>query len=261
MLQDQSVAVITDHIATARYATYLAPTGGDDRRALALYRWNIEMSGALQEATGIAEVFLRNAMDAQLRRWNAAQPPRGTLIYNHEWVRNPAGSLYAILNPNSRRKLSDGRTIKIQHVTYNDVLSRAQDAAHTRLPGHRRHGHPIDHDDIVAHMNFGTWTKLLPRKDLTDSSGIGPRAQRTLWIDALDKAFPNHSDPLVVRYWVERLHKLRNRVAHLEPLCDTDVMGYHRTVARLLNAIEPSLGSWYSGISRVPMVYRQKPVP
>ena len=36
---------------------------------------NIELAGAVYEALGIAEVFLRNAVDAQLRIWNAARHP------------------------------------------------------------------------------------------------------------------------------------------------------------------------------------------
>ena len=254
MIQATTVTAVTDHITGARFATYLALTGGDTRRALSLYRWNIEMSGALQEALSVVEVFLRNAMDAQLRAWNMAQPPRGPLIYNQEWVKDPAGPLFAILNPKARHK--SGR-----FSTYQDAKSRAETSRSARPSSHRRHGYPIDHDDVVAHMSFGIWKKLLPTKDLTHPSGIGDQAQRTLWQDALHKAFPHHPDPTVIKYWVDRLHGLRNRVAHLEPLCDTDVMGYHRTAARLLRAIDPSLADWYAGISRVPEVWRRRPLP
>jgi hypothetical protein len=58
---------------------------------------------------------------------------------------------------------------------------------------------------------------------------------------------------------VDRLHRLRNRVAHLEPLVTTDVIGYHRTACRLLNAIDADLASWYAGTSRVVQVVRSRP--
>ncbi|WP_137726556.1 Swt1 family HEPN domain-containing protein [Prescottella subtropica] len=251
MLQ-ATIGTVTGHITGARFAPYLALCEKDPRKALELYRWNIEMSGALQEALGIAEVFLRNTIDAQLRIWNAAQPPRRNVRYGGEWVESPAGPLWAILHPQAG---GGGR----RHSTYQDARRRAENDRVARQPDHRRHGHPVDHDDVVAHMTFGTWNKLLPKKDLRDPSGIGPQAQRQLWTDSLHKAFPHHPDPAVIKYWVDRLHSLRNRVAHLEPLCDTDVMGYHRTVARLLRAIDPALASWYSGISRVPDVWRRKP--
>lgn len=252
MLQDRSLAAVTSHITGARFATYTSHANGDTRRALELYRWNIHMSGALQEALAIAEVFLRNSIDAQLRIWNSAQPPSHGVVHTDEWVRTPAGPLWAILHPKRR---SGGR-----FSTYDDAFSRAKRDCSDRDQAHRRHGHPVDHDDVIAHMSFGAWNSLLPRTDNRDPSGIGPKGQRRLWTEALYQAFPHHSDPLVIKYWVDRLHGLRNRVAHLEPLCDTDVMSYHRTSARLLGAIDPALSSWYAGISRVPAIYRTKPV-
>ena len=89
MLQGSKLQAVTDHITGARLATYLAATGSDVRAAVTLYRWNIELAGAVYEALGIAEVFLRNAVDAQLRIWNVAQPPHAArgITYNHEWVR------------------------------------------------------------------------------------------------------------------------------------------------------------------------------
>lgn len=93
MLQGAKLQTVTDHIT--RLATYLAETGGDTSAALGLYRWNIDMAGALYEALALTEVFLRNAVDAQLRLWNASQPPHpnhGT-TYNHEWVQTPARPL------------------------------------------------------------------------------------------------------------------------------------------------------------------------
>lgn len=253
VVQASTMTSVTSHITDVRFATYLALTNNDPYQALLMYRWNIEMGGALQEALSVAEVFLRNTMDPQLRKWNAAQPRRqGGPAYNHEWVKHPAGPLYAILNP--RRARGGGR-----YSTYDDVRRRAQDASRARPLTHRRYGHPVDHDDVVAHMTFGTWKRLLPGKDLTDPSGIGPHGQRQLWQNALEQAFPHHPDPIVINYWVDRLHNLRNRVAHLEPLCDIEVMSYHRTIARLLRSIDPALASWYSGISRVPELWRQKP--
>lgn len=253
MIQAATASAVTDHITGARFATYLTLVGGDHRDALKLYRWNIEMSSALHEALGVAEVFLRNAMDAKLRTWNISQPPRGVVVYTHEWVETPAAPLYAVLNTKARNGFV--------YSTYQEAKNRAETSRKTRPASHRRHGHPIDHDDVVAHMSFGTWKKLLPKKDLKHKSGFGPQAQRTLWNDALKHAFPHHPDPTVIQYWVDRLHNLRNRVAHLEPLCEADVMSYHRTVARLLRAIDPDLASWYAGISRVPAVWRSRPLP
>ncbi len=255
MLQGPKLTAVTDHITGARLTPYLLVTGSDLSAALRLYRWNIELAGAMYEALGIAEIFLRNAIDTQLRSWNAAQPTHPTrgITYNHEWVKTPAAPLWGVLNP--RRRGAPGN-----YSTYGDALRRAEKDRDARAPGHRRHGHAVDHDDVVAHLTFGTWNVLLPRKDpSTTPPGLKPAPQARLWNEALHQAFPHHSDPAVVKFWVERLHSIRNRVAHMEPLLDIDAMGYHRTVARLLKAIDPALTDWYTANSRVPEVWRRRP--
>lgn len=64
---------------------------------------------------------------------------------------------------------------------------------------------------------------------------------------------------MTVRVWVDRLHGMRNRVAHHEPLILTDLIAYHRIAARLVRAIDSDLGSWVAGVSRIPAVARSKP--
>lgn len=248
--KQSSVGVlVASHLSAPRLATYRSAASNDEH-ALELYRWNTQMAGALHEMLGLAEVFVRNAIDVQLQRWNAIQPPRGTTTYDSKWVENPAAPLWAILNPpssNGHYRLS----------TYDSAWKRADQDRQLRQAGHRRHGMPVDHDDVVAHITFGTWKLLLPRK--LSSGLLGRPAQVVLWNNALKYAFPHHADPAVIGYWVDRLHRLRNRVAHLEPLLDIDVMSYHRTTARLLRAIEPQIGQWYAGTSRVPVIHALRP--
>lgn len=218
-----------------------------------LYRWNLEVAGGLHESLALVEVVLRNAMDQQLQAWNASQKPRtigGSLVhYSTDWVQTPAAPLWGILNPKRRG---------VQHSTYKSAADRAAKDSNGRDPSHPRAGAAVCHDDVVAHITFGTWNNLLPHKRKQDGT-IDPPAQRIIWDQALIHAFPYHADPLVVRYWVDRLHRLRNRVAHLEPLISTHVMSYHRTAARLLHAVDPDVASWYAGISRVPGLLRRRP--
>lgn len=241
--------VVASHLSAPRFATFQA-SARDDDHALELYRWNVAMAGALHEMLGLAEVFVRNSIDAQLQIWNAAQTPAFGTTYTSHWVQNPARPLWSILNPSSRH----GGARKS---TFQTAWDRASEDARLRGSSHRRHGMPVDHDDVVAHITFGTWKALLPRS--LPNGQLGHGAQVVLWNGALQYAFPNHPDPSVIGYWVERLHRLRNRVAHLEPLLYTDVLGYHRTTARLLRAIEPRLGDWYAGTSRVPIIMAQRP--
>lgn len=242
---------VAAHLSAPRLEPYLA-AAGSVAGALRLYRWNLELSGAIHESLGVVEVAMRNSIDAQLRMWNRERPaPAGASAHGTNWVEHPARPLLGILNPRGR----GGRPPKS---TYESARERAIKDSNLRDPAHPRRGVSPNHDDIVAHITFGTWVKLLPSKR-DDQGRIAPGPQRGLWDNAIKHSFPHHADPLVVHHWANRLHLLRNRVAHVEPLIATDVMSYHRTAARLLRAIDPAMGDWYAGISRIPEVYRQRP--
>lgn len=242
---------VAGHLSAPRLAPYLAAAGSISG-AMRLYRWNLELSGAIHESLGVVEVTMRNSIDGQLQAWNRGRPaPAGSAAYGTNWVEHPARPLLGVLNPRGR----GGRPPKS---TYESARERAIKDSNLRDPSHPRHGVSPNHDDIVAHITFGTWVKLLPSK--RDAQGrIGPDGQRGLWNNAIKHSFSHHADPLVIHHWANRLHLLRNRIAHVEPLITTDVMGYHRPAARLLRAIDPAMGDWYAGISRIPEVCKQRP--
>lgn len=242
---------VAGHLSVPRLEPYIA-VAGSVSGAMRLYRWNLELSGAIHEALGVIEVTMRNSIDGQLQIWNQARPASAESVpYGPNWVEQPARPLEKLLNPRGR----GGRPSKS---TYESARERAIKDSSMRDRSHPRHAVAPNHDDIVAHITFGTWVKLLPTK--RDPQGrISPSAQRGLWENALRHSFPHHPDPLVIHHWANRLYLLRNRIAHVEPLIATDVMSYHRSAARLLRAIDPTMGDWYAGISRIPEVYRRRP--
>lgn len=151
--------VLEPHLAQARLAPYLAATDGNRRRAVQLYQWNIELSGAVYEAMHVVEVVLRNAIDAQLCRWNATQINASTgNPRTHDWLLDPAPLLKRLVREHE--------------------LTKARQRAEQAI---RRHRRPVAHADLLAQLSFGTWRFLLPDSD--------PGRQR-LWTDALHAAFP-----------------------------------------------------------------------
>ena len=67
------------HLSEERLSTYLAASGGDFERAIALYAWNSEVTGAFWEHLGHLEVTLRNALDARLADRHTRAAARGHL--------------------------------------------------------------------------------------------------------------------------------------------------------------------------------------
>ncbi|WP_431836509.1 hypothetical protein [Cellulomonas sp. Y8] len=246
--------VLASHLSAARMDTYRRCTASE-AAAVELYRWNTIASGAVFETLALVEVVLRNAVDRELQTWNAAQPSSQGTTYTAEWLMTPARPLWGLLNRRAR-----GGSLR---TTYGSAFDRAKKDSDLREPGHARHGATITHDDVLAHVMFGTWPALLPDPKHANATTPDQRrtfnSQKVLWNQALCRAFPGQGSGMTVRVWVDRLHGLRNRVAHHEPLILTDLLAYHRVAARLVRAIDPDLGSWVAGISRVPEVVRSKP--
>jgi hypothetical protein len=63
---------IAERLTTDRLQSYLAASGGDLPLAIELYDWNARIGGALHEDIGRIEVVFRNALDAALVAYGAA---------------------------------------------------------------------------------------------------------------------------------------------------------------------------------------------
>jgi len=210
----------------------LAATNGNQKDALRLYQWNVDLSGAVYEALHMFEVILRNSMDQQLCTWNATQLERGTgRVHSSDWLMDPSHLL---------RRLT------------GDDITKANNRAHSALrsgkPGGRRPGHP----DVLAQISFGTWRFLLPDRDA---------GRQLLWSQALQHAFPHLTEKpadLVTR--VNGVYRIRNRVAHLEPLLKSGVVRReYNSMRSVLRAIEPVCEEWFTSRQRVTSTLRTRP--
>jgi hypothetical protein len=242
MPQSSTANRIARGLHSARLSTYLAASGGDQAEALNLYRWNLRLAAALHTSLSLTEVLFRNAIDGQLRAWNSVQSRREGGQHSADWLLDPARPLNSLIEGAQRR------------ATQNATAARA-----ARPRSHPRKLAAICHDDVLAQLTFGVFVRLLPTDDLHDPRY---RGRRVLWTEALTYAFPtsrNDPDGIVIESRATRLHALRNRVAHLEPLLDVNAQGRHRDMVRLIGCIDPALQGWFSGTSRTVEVARERP--
>lgn len=270
MTQTNQLADFGSFLAGARFQTYLDCCQNDRKLALATYTWNSKLAAELSRVLGHVEVVLRHAMDLQLRTWNAAQPLiPGQANSNdarqrnggnsEEWLKHPAPLLFKLVNTRTRT----GKILS----TYDGALRRAIDGSNERDPAHPRHGAHVTHDDIIAHTTFGFWLHLLPNpkhrhtplSKLNQQERAKELAARRLWSEALSKAFPGLTNVYVVQYYLQRAHALRNRIAHHEPLLNTDAKSYFRTSTRLLHGVSPAVGSWVGSTAEVVQILKKRP--
>lgn len=239
-MQPSSRRKVIAALHSSRMQPYLDAAGGNEKLSLSLYRWHLELTAATQQMLGVTEVILRNAMDAQLLRWNSQQG---------------GGPSWLLSDPEAPlRSLSAGKR--------KEALRRAQKEADERDPEHRRHGQNIQHDDVLAQVMFGMWKDLLPNHAPGASHATTENKNRArLWGEALQYAFPYETDTDgKLTYWrVAHVHRLRNRVSHMEPLFGLDLRDLMRDAAALINGIDPDVANWVTGLNRVPEVLNRRP--
>lgn len=224
-------ARIASLLSTPRLTPYLTLTNGNLKEALQLYRWNIELSGALYEAVHVVEVMIRNTVDEQLRSWNSNQRDRATgRTHGSDWLLDPARLLNRLV----------GRDIR-----------KAANRATRELSA--KPGRTVTHDDILAQLSFGTWRFLLPDRD--------PGRQH-LWNHAISNAFPHHDGQVQTLIKdVHAIYALRNRLAHLEPVLATNtaLTAHVRRVREILETIDPNAATWFVSRQRVNAVLAARP--
>lgn len=127
---------------SARLAPYLAASGGNRERSCGPYTWAVDLAGALHSTICFVEVGVRNAIDHQLKIWNAQQGAG----YGSDWA------------------LTKGSAPLLYEMFTRKSLRSAQEAAHKEARqgplNHPRYDAQVTHDDVVAQLMFGTWVHL-----------------------------------------------------------------------------------------------------
>ncbi len=133
----------------------------------------------------------------------------------------------------------------------NQALDRHRrddiDAARARI---RRDGKVETSGKVVAELMFGFWRFLLDK-----------RYQPTLWAQALRHAFPHLQPQRRVEVYdpVYALVRLRNRIAHHEPVHHLPLHARHDDLLRVAAYLDPAIEAWISQTSRVPALLSARP--
>ena len=161
---------------------YVHACGGNTRKAMTLYKYNIDLSQVMFAIICHFEVALRNAIDAILKSQLGA-----------EWLKEAAqpGGLF------------DTASTRIDYIniskSYNNLISSGL----------------YSHSKLLASLDFGFWKyQYAPtRFRLT-----GQRLMRVFPFKARSSATNQYNHSYIFNE-LDKINTLRNRIAHHEPVC------------------------------------------
>ena len=202
--------IIADRLTLSRLSSYLDATNGNTEAAIDLYDWNTRVGAAIYEDLSRLEVVFRNTVDDALTDYGST---RG---WQNVWYR--------------RTQLFPGRYASRTRADIDTARRRAT-----------RQGRRSEvHDKVIAELNFGFWRYLCGSAYLT-----------SLWVPAIASAFalhPSVGNPRQIRKDVadrmQRLHVLRNRIAHHEPIHQRDLTRDHRHLLDIAGWICTDTHTW-----------------
>jgi hypothetical protein len=112
-----------------------------------------------------------------------------------------------------------------------------------------RHGNVPDHGRVVAELNWGFWTGVLAKR------------YEQLWRTHFRQVF--HADGPLTRAQIfqplDDLRRLRNRIAHHEPILNRNIAADYASILDLIRYISPTTASWVDDQSSVMAVLASKP--
>ncbi|GGD96684.1 hypothetical protein [Caballeronia grimmiae] len=210
-------------LSPARLGTYIqaaANAGNNDAlHPIKLYGWNAQLSGAFLTPLQICEVTVRNGICDGIERRYGADWP---------WVAGFERTLPAPrygFNPqreliDTRRKFAQGETGK-----------------------------------VIAELKMAFWSQMLTQ-----------RHDGRLWTPFLRAVFPNLPDAHTVAQCrtlmgieLEKLRKLRNRIAHHEPIISYNLLDFYASIRSLVSWRCKTTAGWMDSIETITAVVKQKP--
>ena len=169
----------TSIMTNARMNRYLLACGGNSRKAMTLYRKNLQLSQELFTVISCFEVALRNAIDAQVTR-----------SLGNDWLRDAAAPIGVF----------DNSSCRLTRDNINDAIGKL---------------HVYSHFKLVAELGFGFWRFMFAQNQFNATGRV------------LLRVFPSKpiSTPAIqynntyIFNQLAQLNKIRNRMAHHEPIC------------------------------------------
>lgn len=163
-----------------RLGRFLLAASGNKDKALLLYKLNIQISQRLFGVLSIFETTLRNQIDQHYRQH----------FNDNEWLKNQCGQSGMFSHSSFAKYGFESRT-KV-------------------LTTFARLGNRYNHDRLVAELSLGFWTYIFaPIQFIVGGQGL----------HKIYRNRPKGTTQKQIFNGLDEVRKLRNRIAHHEPLC------------------------------------------
>lgn len=206
-------------ISEPRFATYLRATGNDRAKALALYEWNLDLSAAFIVPLQVCEVAVRNGVAEAIEAFHGALWP---------WSN---GFLRSLPRPKSAKR-------------YDPAQNLQNVAAREPTTG-----------KVIAELNFAFWEQLF-------TAGQDER----IWLDHFRSSFPGAPAAMAIQRAREAarndlyaIRKLRNRIAHHEPIFARDVADDYSRIHEMIGWRSPVAAGWMDRKQGVTALIARRP--
>lgn len=166
-------------MTNARMNRYLLATGGNTRKAMTLYRKNLQLTQELFTVISCFEVALRNAIDA-------------TVAYSlgNYWLRDAASEGGFFDNPKCR----------LTRDNINEAINKL---------------HIYSHYKLVAELGFGFWRFMFAQNQFNATGRILLKVFPSKPTSTPAIQYNN----IYIFNQLAQLNDIRNRMAHHEPIC------------------------------------------
>lgn len=206
-------------LSANRFAKYLGKTGGNREKAVRLYAWNTAVSAAFYGPLQALEVTLRSRINTQL-----------TKEYGAEWFIIDKTNM-DFLHPNHFERLKN----------HLKRLERTEERFENKQA-------PINPLNIIATLPFGFWVSFLTK-----------HYEDKLWRPVLHKAFSHTYSRKKVHQPMDKMRRLRNRIAHHEPIFHLHLGNHYQLILETIGQMSPKKRKWVEIHSRVKEVLAKSP--
>ena len=207
------------YLSKERLNKYLEVANNNKEKAIELYEANLKYSSKMYILLSCFEVFLRNAINIQMAK------------YNIDWILNISFLNSKILNNLRKTKSANKETI----IFYKKFFEKQTNMLNTAIFSLQEDNKTINNNYLTSRLNFGFWTRLFNKSYETE-----------IWNKYLYKIFNKPIKRGLIEFRLNELRRLRNRIAHNECILNLKhtPLEYYDFIIEFLSMIDLDITNW-----------------